>query len=268
MLAIQGCSRSPKELTLNEIAQTIEQHFTWYGDGKTNWKASIRHALSLHKIFRRRSRRDVEGGGRGGYWHLDFSDGEGTKRSRKRTSRAQRFARDDDDFDQSTEEEPGSSESVDDDDTASTGSSGRHAPYPAASSYSSSSTRGGLPTARGRRPDRLGASPLPAGAGSPGTSTASPPQVFIPYAPRQPPFEAAGPSRLPAGGISRGGRASPAGQFGRGGLPGGAGERDARFAPAGSSTARGAHIRPHGPAHRGGRPAGEPAQDRKGKGRG
>ena len=41
MLAIQGCSRSPKELTLNEIAQTIEQHFTWYGDGKTNWKVRV-----------------------------------------------------------------------------------------------------------------------------------------------------------------------------------------------------------------------------------
>ncbi|KAL1745901.1 hypothetical protein HDZ31DRAFT_81590 [Schizophyllum fasciatum] len=264
MLAIQGCERSPKELTLQEITAEIEKHIPYYSKKTTNWKASIRHALSLHQIFRRRQRKEDEAGPRGGYWHLDFRDGEGTKRLRKRNSRAQRTRDEDDDF-EDMEEDP-SSESFDDDDSASTGSSGRHAPYPAVAGAGSSSFRGRRPIVGASGPSRLGGSPLLVRTGSPSTSTASPPPFLS--GPRQPPLEVVEQERLPAGGISRGQRAGPVGYYGRGGVSGGASERDARFVPAGSSAVRGAHIRPHGPAHRGGRPAGEPAQDRKGKGRG
>jgi hypothetical protein len=104
-LAIHG---SPKgRLTLSEIFQAIEHRFEWYARNRDNrsWKVrafapscpavraltwpvrplqnSVRHNLSLNKIFRQVPRPITEVG-KGQYWKLDFSDGVGNKRERKR----------------------------------------------------------------------------------------------------------------------------------------------------------------------------------------
>ncbi|TRM57391.1 hypothetical protein BD626DRAFT_515102 [Schizophyllum amplum] len=240
MLAIQGCKRSPKELTLHEIAQEFTTHLEFYRYTTTSWRASVRHALSLHKIFRQRSRKDIEGGGRGGFWHLDFSEGEGTKRLRKRLSRAQRAPKDED-TEQSTEDDMGSSFDEDDGEK-----SDKHAPYPsaragpssAARPGPSSSARAGPSPARTRRP-----------APQPSLDAISEPAMTGYRAPEA----EAGDARFVEAG-------------------------DPRFAPAGSSTSargahtqdRGAHIQGRGaqPRGRGRRTAGdESVQDTKGKGR-
>jgi hypothetical protein len=101
-LAIYGSPR--KRLTLQEIYQAIEQRFEWYRDpGNKSWKVcdstlgkkisiidlgtmiqnSIRHNLSLNKVFRN-THRSITEPGKGAYWELDISEGEGYKRERKR----------------------------------------------------------------------------------------------------------------------------------------------------------------------------------------
>lgn len=101
-LAIYGSPK--KRLTLQEIYQAIEQRFEWYRDpGNKSWKVcdstlgkkisfidlgtmiqnSIRHNLSLNKVFRN-THRSITEPGKGAYWELDISEGEGYKRERKR----------------------------------------------------------------------------------------------------------------------------------------------------------------------------------------
>ncbi|KAF7311918.1 Winged helix DNA-binding domain-containing protein [Mycena indigotica] len=74
-----------KRLTLREIYSAIEGRYEFFRAGPSNaaWKRSIRHALSLHLVFRHLDR-PVQESGKGGYWTLDYSRGEGTKRQRKR----------------------------------------------------------------------------------------------------------------------------------------------------------------------------------------
>lgn len=115
-LAIYG-SRN-KQLTLQEIYTALEDRFQWFRERKREkaWKVrsrarypyttthayaqnSIRHNLSLNKVFKHVPRAVTEPG-KGSYWQLDCSSGEGYKRARKRRSKSARAAsaQDDDDF--------------------------------------------------------------------------------------------------------------------------------------------------------------------------
>ncbi|KAL6298648.1 hypothetical protein BKA93DRAFT_743792, partial [Sparassis latifolia] len=69
-LAIHG---SPKmRLTLQEIYDALQERFKWFEDNQseTAWKNSIRHQLSLNKLFRRVARPITEPG-KGSYWVVD-----------------------------------------------------------------------------------------------------------------------------------------------------------------------------------------------------
>ncbi|KAI5995832.1 hypothetical protein F5J12DRAFT_702117, partial [Pisolithus orientalis] len=82
-LAIYGSPN--KQLTLQEIYSELEKRFTWFRErhNERAWKNSIRHNLSLNKVFRPVPR-PITDPGKGSYWQLDVSGGEGYKRARKR----------------------------------------------------------------------------------------------------------------------------------------------------------------------------------------
>ncbi|KAI0926161.1 hypothetical protein AcV5_008692 [Taiwanofungus camphoratus] len=85
-LAIHGSPK--KRLTLQEIYAALEERFQWFRDNAHDkaWQNSIRHNLSLNKCFRRVSKPITEPG-KGSYWVVDYSQGEGNKRARKRNKR-------------------------------------------------------------------------------------------------------------------------------------------------------------------------------------
>ncbi|GJE88704.1 forkhead domain-containing protein [Phanerochaete sordida] len=84
-LAIYGSPH--KRLTLQEIYTAIESRFQWYRENKDKaWKDSIRHNLSLNKCFRRVPR-PISEPGKGYFWVVDYSQGEGNKRQRKRNKK-------------------------------------------------------------------------------------------------------------------------------------------------------------------------------------
>ncbi|KAI0729241.1 hypothetical protein C8Q72DRAFT_778396, partial [Fomitopsis betulina] len=77
---------SPKgRLTLQEIYQALMDRFSWFKDNAKDkaWQNSIRHNLSLNKMFRKMPREITEPG-KGSYWTVDFEAGAGNKRERKR----------------------------------------------------------------------------------------------------------------------------------------------------------------------------------------
>ncbi|KAJ7696693.1 hypothetical protein B0H17DRAFT_1267437, partial [Mycena rosella] len=82
-LAIYGSEA--KKLTLQGIYQALITRFRWYREHQSdkNWKNSIRHGLSLYKMFVKIGRPTNEPG-KGSYWVLDISDGEKFARPRKR----------------------------------------------------------------------------------------------------------------------------------------------------------------------------------------
>ncbi|KAG8212907.1 hypothetical protein J3R82DRAFT_11259 [Butyriboletus roseoflavus] len=82
-LAIYGSPK--KQLTLQEIYIELEKRFEWFREHKNQkaWKNSIRHNLSLNQVFQHVPRPVTEPG-KGSYWQLDVSKGEGHKRVRKR----------------------------------------------------------------------------------------------------------------------------------------------------------------------------------------
>ncbi|KAG6329022.1 hypothetical protein ID866_10067 [Astraeus odoratus] len=86
-LAIYGSES--KQLTLQEIYNELEKRFAWFREHRNEraWKNSIRHNLSLNKVFRHVPRPITEPG-KGSYWQLDVSGGEGYKRPRKRRNRS------------------------------------------------------------------------------------------------------------------------------------------------------------------------------------
>ncbi|PIL35654.1 transcription factor [Ganoderma sinense ZZ0214-1] len=85
-LAILGSTN--KRLTLQEIYQALEDRFVWFAQNKDDksWQNSIRHNLSLYKCFKR-IQKPITEPGKGSYWVVDYSDGAGTKRPRKRNKR-------------------------------------------------------------------------------------------------------------------------------------------------------------------------------------
>ncbi|KAA1467189.1 winged helix DNA-binding domain-containing protein, partial [Dentipellis sp. KUC8613] len=72
-------------LTLQEIYAALEERFEWYRQRSEEaaWKNSIRHNLSLRKCFQR-VQRPITEPGKGSYWMIDLTQGEGNKRERKR----------------------------------------------------------------------------------------------------------------------------------------------------------------------------------------
>ncbi|KAJ6490248.1 fork head domain-containing protein [Mycena vitilis] len=82
-LAIHGSTR--RKLTLKGICDALITRFSWFRTNSTDnaWKNSVRHNLSLNRVFRKIPR-DVTQMGKGCYWELDLSRGEGHKRPRKR----------------------------------------------------------------------------------------------------------------------------------------------------------------------------------------
>ncbi|KAF8556540.1 winged helix DNA-binding domain-containing protein, partial [Imleria badia] len=69
-LAIYGSPN--QQLTLQEIYNELENRFQWFREHKHDkaWKNSIRHNLSLNKVFRNVPRPITEPG-KGSYWQLD-----------------------------------------------------------------------------------------------------------------------------------------------------------------------------------------------------
>ncbi|KAH9945403.1 uncharacterized protein BXZ73DRAFT_38266, partial [Epithele typhae] len=62
-----------RRLTLSEIYERLEERFEWFGrDKNKSWKRSLRHALSLHKVFEHVPR-PLTDPGKGGYWTLNFN---------------------------------------------------------------------------------------------------------------------------------------------------------------------------------------------------
>ncbi|OCH94840.1 hypothetical protein OBBRIDRAFT_721771, partial [Obba rivulosa] len=82
-LAIYGSPH--KRLTLQGIFEALENRFEWFRNNRHDkaWQNSIRHNLSLNKVFVKVEKPITEPG-KGMYWTVDYSQGEGNKRPRKR----------------------------------------------------------------------------------------------------------------------------------------------------------------------------------------
>ncbi|KAJ7605816.1 hypothetical protein FB45DRAFT_691803, partial [Roridomyces roridus] len=83
-LAIHGSPE--RRLTLQGICDALVDRFEWFRVHRADeaWKNSVRHNLSLNKVFRKIPRNVTAHLGKGCYWQLDLSQGEGHKRPRKR----------------------------------------------------------------------------------------------------------------------------------------------------------------------------------------
>ncbi|EGO04521.1 hypothetical protein SERLA73DRAFT_68203 [Serpula lacrymans var. lacrymans S7.3] len=79
--AILGSPR--KRLTIREIYAAMEGKYTYYKTAGPTWKQSVRHHLSLNRLFERQPR-PVTDPGFGSYWTVNLSAPPGTKRPRKR----------------------------------------------------------------------------------------------------------------------------------------------------------------------------------------
>ncbi|EIN13889.1 hypothetical protein PUNSTDRAFT_140325 [Punctularia strigosozonata HHB-11173 SS5] len=82
--AIMG---SPKQrLTIREIYAAMEDKYPYYRTAGTTWKQSVRHHLSLSRLFERTPRPPTEPGF-GSHWTVNLAAPPGTKRPRKRGKR-------------------------------------------------------------------------------------------------------------------------------------------------------------------------------------
>ncbi|XP_041978250.1 forkhead box protein J1.2-like [Aricia agestis] len=67
------------KMTLSAIYSWIRDNFKYYRNADPTWQNSIRHNLSLNKVFVKEARSKHEPG-KGGFWKLDLAHLEGTKR--------------------------------------------------------------------------------------------------------------------------------------------------------------------------------------------
>ncbi|KAH6917022.1 hypothetical protein BKA70DRAFT_1251152 [Coprinopsis sp. MPI-PUGE-AT-0042] len=79
--AILGSPR--KRLTIREIYGAMEDKYSYYKSAGPTWKQSVRHHLSLNRLFERQPR-PVTDPGFGSYWTVNLTAPPGTKRPRKR----------------------------------------------------------------------------------------------------------------------------------------------------------------------------------------
>ncbi|ESK92674.1 forkhead box protein c2 [Moniliophthora roreri MCA 2997] len=79
--AILGSPR--KRLTIREIYAAMEGKYAYYRTAGSTWKQSVRHHLSLNRLFERQPR-PVTDPGFGSYWTVNLAAPPGTKRPRKR----------------------------------------------------------------------------------------------------------------------------------------------------------------------------------------
>ncbi|KAF8215917.1 hypothetical protein K438DRAFT_1704843 [Mycena galopus ATCC 62051] len=79
--AILGSPR--KRLTIREIYAAMEEKYAYYKTAGATWKQSVRHHLSLNRLFERQPRPATDPGF-GSYWTVNLLAPPGTKRPRKR----------------------------------------------------------------------------------------------------------------------------------------------------------------------------------------
>jgi len=79
--AILGAPR--KRLTIREIYAAMEEKYAYYRTAGPTWKQSVRHHLSLNRLFERQPRPATDPGF-GSYWTVNLAAPPGTKRPRKR----------------------------------------------------------------------------------------------------------------------------------------------------------------------------------------
>ncbi|KAH7910436.1 hypothetical protein BJ138DRAFT_1087628 [Hygrophoropsis aurantiaca] len=79
--AILGSPR--KRLTIREIYAAMEEKYLYFRTAGPTWKQSVRHHLSLNRLFERQPRPVTEPGF-GSYWTVNLEAPPGTKRPRKR----------------------------------------------------------------------------------------------------------------------------------------------------------------------------------------
>ncbi|KAI0307952.1 hypothetical protein B0F90DRAFT_1678800 [Multifurca ochricompacta] len=79
--AILGSKK--KRLTIREIYAAMEEKYPYYRTAGSTWKQSVRHHLSLNRLFERQPR-PVTDPGFGSYWTVNLEAPPGTKRPRKR----------------------------------------------------------------------------------------------------------------------------------------------------------------------------------------
>jgi len=72
-----------KRLTIREIYAAMEEKYPYYRTAGPTWKQSVRHHLSLNRLFERQPR-PVTDPGFGSYWTVNLEAPPGTKRPRKR----------------------------------------------------------------------------------------------------------------------------------------------------------------------------------------
>ncbi|KAI0312988.1 hypothetical protein OF83DRAFT_1143441 [Amylostereum chailletii] len=85
--AILGSDK--KRFTIREIYAAMEAKYPYYRTAGQTWKQSVRHHLSLNRLFERQPR-PVTDPGFGSYWTVNLDAPPGTKRPRKRGRAQQR----------------------------------------------------------------------------------------------------------------------------------------------------------------------------------
>ncbi|KAF8156304.1 hypothetical protein K438DRAFT_1732429 [Mycena galopus ATCC 62051] len=166
-LAIYGSPK--KRLTLQEIYGELANRFQWFREHQHEqaWKSSIRHNLSLKKMFVN-TPRPVTEPGKGSYWELDITAGEGNSRLRKRSKK--NASRDEDDV---SDDSSSSENDHTDAENRATATARRHSPY---------SQGGSRLRANSDRSHRSSSPPIPGG----GSHSRAVPMIDPPASQRRP----------------------------------------------------------------------------------